>query len=116
MLTRLLPVILAALAVYVFVNDPNHVFTGTVVTSNHGVAVSVNTYDPTQNDQTSGHNIFNPNATLDTAQIDNEEETPNQSCANIDWQHGGDNGGPIIPYDANEDGYIDCTSDIELGA
>lgn len=37
-------------------------------------------------------------------------------CSRVDWQHGGENGNPIVPADLNGDGVIDCGSDLELGA
>jgi hypothetical protein len=38
------------------------------------------------------------------------------ACDNIDWRQTDGDGSPLIPFDANEDGYIDCQSDIELGS
>lgn len=38
------------------------------------------------------------------------------NCTSVDWQLGGEDGGPIVPVDLNEDGVIDCGSDLELGA
>lgn len=37
-------------------------------------------------------------------------------CTAVDWHHGAENGGPIVPADRNDDGVIDCGSDLELGA
>jgi hypothetical protein len=48
--------------------------------------------------------------------IDNVQETPSHACDRIDWRQTDRDGSPLIPFDANEDGYIDCQSDIELGS
>ncbi len=38
------------------------------------------------------------------------------ACAGIDWTARDDDGRVMVPFDANNDGFIDCHSDIELGA
>lgn len=38
------------------------------------------------------------------------------ACDNVDWTARDADGRPFVPFDANGDGFIDCTSDVELGA
>lgn len=51
-----------------------------------------------------------------TSTSSDSDWTPVHSCDNIDWRQTDTDGREFIPLDANEDGYIDCSSDIELGA
>jgi hypothetical protein len=37
-------------------------------------------------------------------------------CDNVDWEARDVDGRKFTPFDANGDGFIDCTSDVELGA
>lgn len=37
-------------------------------------------------------------------------------CDSIDWRMTDGDGSPLIPFDANNDGFISCTNDIELGS
>lgn len=37
-------------------------------------------------------------------------------CGRIDWQGQDVDGRVFVPFDANQDGMIDCESDIELGS
>lgn len=38
------------------------------------------------------------------------------ACDNVDWTARDADGRQFVPFDANGDGFIDCTSDVELGA
>ena len=38
------------------------------------------------------------------------------TCDNVDWTARDVDGRQFTPFDANGDGFIDCTSDVELGA
>lgn len=60
-----------------------------------------------------------PAPTPITVQAANTTETDwavSGACSRIDWRQTDMDGRQLIPFDANEDGYIDCTSDIELGS
>jgi hypothetical protein len=41
---------------------------------------------------------------------------PPSNCFNINWTELDTDGMPFIPVDVNNDGFIDCNSDLELGA
>lgn len=51
-----------------------------------------------------------------TDNVDASIVAPPSNCNKINWTELDNDGKPFIPVDVNNDGYIDCNSDLELGA